>query len=139
MQENKNIKNLSYKPLILVLYTSIFIIIPLVAWWAISTPDFKNQIILNKIIIYLVPTCWIIFFILLNIVLIYFKIMDLKSINWVVPFSFTFWITIVSYEILNKYFRVTLIILVIFLFIILSNIIVYKILDKKEIKNYLNK
>ncbi|WP_029608814.1 MAG3450 family membrane protein [Mycoplasma simbae] len=76
-----------YAPLIAVFFIALTQILPLTTLWLVGTKDFLNQILFDFNIILWVPIAISIISIVVAIVLIYFKQLNLKSINFIVPLS----------------------------------------------------
>ncbi|WP_406616814.1 MAG3450 family membrane protein [Mycoplasmopsis adleri] len=143
-QKNTNKKNklVSLSPLLIVLFISIFIVIPMTAVWIISAPEFGNQKLTSSLWICLIP-CFIgLFAIFMNWLFYFFKILNLRSFNFSVPIIFAFWI-LIMFILIPMAFWIKYIIapIVGIVVALICNIVTGKIEDRQEealIKNNTN-
>ncbi|WP_027120455.1 MAG3450 family membrane protein [Mycoplasmopsis lipofaciens] len=128
-KEKKQIK--SYKPLTTILFTIIFVILPMMIIWIFGSNDFQNRKIINDLYVYLIVFIIIFVGTLLNIAFYIFKIISIKSFNINIPLFILFmFIIFSSFSNLNIYIRLIIAIFLIVLFTLLINIIIGKIEDK---------
>lgn len=126
---------ISYQPLSLVLYISLFILLPYFMFWAFGTADFKNQQLSmqnNLIAIYV----YAIIIFGLNIGFYFAKVLALKSFNYNIPLTLLFlWmITSAYFHTISIWVRIAILIPILIVFTLLTNFVIGKIEDYLEEK-----
>ena len=131
-KENKKI--VSLRPFILTIFLSLFVILPNIIWWLFATPDAKNQLIKTTWMIYTIPIIWMIFIYGLSSIFVYFKVLSIKSLNWIIPLELVLLTLIISFKINSLYLRIGIIIIVVLITAAISNFMINGLLDYFEKK-----
>ncbi|WP_406616087.1 MAG3450 family membrane protein [Mycoplasmopsis hyopharyngis] len=129
-----NNKYASLRPFILTLFLSIFVILPNTLWWLFATNDTNNQLIKTKWMIYTIPVIWFLFIIALSSLLIFFKVLSIKSLNWIIPLELAF-ISVISSTYLDIKFRFLIVFLTAVIFATISNLLINYIMEKIDKKD----
>ncbi|MBU4693870.1 hypothetical protein KQ878_03185 [Mycoplasma zalophidermidis] len=79
-----------YAPLRAIFFISLLEVLPLLIMWLIGTNDFQGQKIFNHWVIIFVPLAIFIVALTLGVILIYFRIINLKSMTYIVPIGLMF-------------------------------------------------
>ncbi|MBU4690709.1 hypothetical protein KQ874_03330 [Mycoplasma sp. ES3157-GEN-MYC] len=114
-----------YAPLRAIFFISLLEVLPLLIMWLIGTKDFQGQKIFNYWVIIFVPFAIFIVSLTLGAILIYFRIINLKSMTYIVPIGLMFLAMIfTSFTSLNISLRVIISLVVAILSTIISHFII---------------
>ncbi|MCS4537188.1 MULTISPECIES: MAG3450 family membrane protein [unclassified Mycoplasma] len=124
-----------YAPLRAVFYISFAFVLPLLIIWLIATKDFNNQIITNKNIIIFVPISIFLIATLINVILVKFNILEIKSLNFSIPIGILFLsVILLSLSALTVFWKLLIAIGIVIPMTLIVNIITGKIEDFLENK-----
>lgn len=126
----------TWRPLVNVLFTLLFCVVFPFVWWLFATVDYHNQKITNLAICISVIVIYSLLIIGLNILLHYFKVLNIRSYNFNIPILSVFlWIILTSYiPKFNIYARVGVAITVVVVITLIVNFTTGKIEDNMEKK-----
>ncbi|WP_165381415.1 MAG3450 family membrane protein [Mycoplasmopsis phocirhinis] len=125
-----------YASLRAIFYIAASIVLPLLIIWLFATKDFNNQLIHNQNIIIFVPISIFLVGLTINIILIKFSILNLKSLNFSFPIAILFLsIILLSLTSLAIFWKFLIAIAIVIPSTLITNIITGKIEDFVENKH----
>ncbi|WP_029906019.1 MAG3450 family membrane protein [Mycoplasmopsis opalescens] len=118
-----------------IFYLSFVVAIPLFIFWMFATDDFLNQKIYNVKIITIIPISYAAIVLILNIVLVYFKLLDYRSLSYS-PAIIIALLSMILFSLIKSLqiqYRLLISSILMLLSAILSNLILYKLTLNKKV------
>ncbi|VEU75353.1 Uncharacterised protein [Mycoplasmopsis maculosa] len=137
--KKEKIKIVSYGPLVILFFIFIFCIIPHFIFMIFSVKEFGNQKIENLYLIIFIPLVIFIFSLSIQILFIYFKIINLRSLVFSIPIN-VFFIIVMLFSLIDMYFYIKYIIAISITIVSAYplNVLISKIEDKLSLKKQKN-